>query len=267
MIGTILFSSNLPAPQQQQQNQEHKQEEHKQGDHHQDSTNTQHQQNDQNTPRTLEKSPSVLQRIKSINFKNFIPTQDFNTTEDYLHQELQSAIETQTHYIFDDHQTVTAQTQFIFEQPHQEPTPLTQPQIQQTQIQQPHQDESPEVEDVLVPQSLDEVYSHFANLTETHFSRTTSDTKPASGEVPAKLSAKMKKSASMKSPFAHFEEDDIVEARRPVTVRERSAKVTDVDEEVDARADDFINKFKQQLKLQRIDSIMRYKEVINRGAK
>jgi hypothetical protein len=40
----------------------------------------------------------------------------------------------------------------------------------------------------------------------------------------------------------------------------------DEDELVDSKADDFINKFKQQLKLQRIDSIMRYKDMINKGS-
>ncbi|GFY93979.1 bromodomain protein [Actinidia rufa] len=37
------------------------------------------------------------------------------------------------------------------------------------------------------------------------------------------------------------------------------------DEEVDAKADDFINRFKHQLKLQRLDSFMRYREMLNRG--
>ncbi|KAJ0031026.1 hypothetical protein Pint_12963 [Pistacia integerrima] len=68
----------------------------------------------------------------------------------------------------------------------------------------------------------------------------------------------MKKSASAKSAFSHFEEEDIVETRRPATTKEGKAKVTQVvDDEVDAKADDFIYKFKQQLKLQRIDSIIR----------
>ncbi|OMO86578.1 hypothetical protein COLO4_21062 [Corchorus olitorius] len=95
--------------------------------------------------------------------------------------------------------------------------------------------------------------------------RTKSDTVPASGEVLPKLPRKMKKSASVKSAFSHFEEEDIVETRRPATVREGKAKATEEDEEVDAKADDFINKFKQQLKLQRIDSILRYKETVKRG--
>lgn len=100
---------------------------------------------------------------------------------------------------------------------------------------------------------MDEVYSQ---LTGTHFNRTQSDTKPASGEILAKLPAKMKKSASLKSAFGHFEEVEIVEARRPATVRERgTAAAAAADEGVDAKADDFINRFKQQLKLQRLNSI------------
>lgn len=111
---------------------------------------------------------------------------------------------------------------------------------------------------------MDEVYSQ---LNELHVSRSKSDTAPVAGEIPKKLPAKMKKSASLKSAFKHFEEDEIVEVRRPETVKPRpSKKFADVDEEVDSKADDFINKFKQQLKLQRLDSIVRYKEMIGRGS-
>jgi hypothetical protein len=101
-----------------------------------------------------------------------------------------------------------------------------------------------------------------------NFARQHSDTMPDSGEVPVKLSRKMKKSASSKSAFGHFKEDDIVEKRRPATVKEAKVVPTTVDEDelVDSKADDFINKFKQQLKLQRIDSIMRYKDMINKGS-
>lgn len=109
---------------------------------------------------------------------------------------------------------------------------------------------------------MDEIYSQ---VTAGHFSRTKSDTEPASGKIPTKLPARMRKSASMKSPFGHFGEDVVVEERRPATVREKgNAKATEVDEEVDAKADDFINRFKQQLKLQRLDSIIRYKDMIGR---
>lgn len=116
------------------------------------------------------------------------------------------------------------------------------------------------------PKSLDEIYGQIQGR---RFGRTKSDQEPASGEPPARLSRKMKKSASAKSAFGHFEEADIVESRRPATVREGKAKPAagDGDDEgVDAKADDFINRFKKQLQLQRLESIMRYKEMIGRGS-
>ncbi|KAL6534009.1 hypothetical protein OROHE_013842 [Orobanche hederae] len=112
---------------------------------------------------------------------------------------------------------------------------------------------------------MDGVYSRMRDGHD-HFSRSKSDTETASGELPARLSVVMRKSASSKSAFGRFEEEEVVEARRPATVREKgNAKVTEGDEEVDAKADDFINRFKQQLKLQRLDSIIRYKEVIGKA--
>ncbi|KAG6608377.1 Pathogen-associated molecular patterns-induced protein A70, partial [Cucurbita argyrosperma subsp. sororia] len=110
--------------------------------------------------------------------------------------------------------------------------------------------------------TMDEVYS---KLHGDHFTRTKSDTKPTAGEIPTKLPRKMKKSASSKSAFSHFEADEIVESCRPATVNEGRAKMTEIDEGVDARADDFINRFKQQLKLQRLESILKYKDMISRG--
>lgn len=103
-----------------------------------------------------------------------------------------------------------------------------------------------------------------------HVTRTKSETKPASGEVPAKLPKKLKKSASINSAFGHYGEEEIeVDRLRPASVREKKSKVSEMfgeDEEVDAKADDFINRFKNQLKLQRLDSILRYKEMLSRGS-
>lgn len=167
--------------------------------------------------------------------------------------------EHQTHH-FDSHQTYE-HDQFDEEEPQNH---------LQLQLQEPEnyrQEETPEMEG---GQSIDEVYSQ---LKTSNVGRSTSDTMPMAGEVPVKLAKKMKKSASAKSAFAHFEAADIVESRRPATVRVSKTKLTIAeeegssgdDDEVDAKADDFINKFKQQLKLQRLDSIIRYKEVVGRG--
>uniref|UniRef100_A0A8I6X052 DUF4408 domain-containing protein n=2 Tax=Hordeum vulgare subsp. vulgare TaxID=112509 RepID=A0A8I6X052_HORVV len=51
----------------------------------------------------------------------------------------------------------------------------------------------------------------------------------------------------------------LTEARRPDAGAPEAACV-------DERADDFINKFRQQLQLQRLNSLLNYKEMLNRGA-
>ncbi|ESQ42713.1 hypothetical protein EUTSA_v10013847mg [Eutrema salsugineum] len=84
-----------------------------------------------------------------------------------------------------------------------------------------------------------------------------------------KATGKMTKSASEKSGFGFNGSQEAtetvksIERRRPDTTRvERSTSIGDGEDCVDAKASDFINKFKQQLKLQRLDSILRYKEML-----
>ncbi|XP_016468345.1 uncharacterized protein LOC107790886 [Nicotiana tabacum] len=332
MIATIAFTSSLAN---QKPNHPPKQEQQQQRQQEQDySQNQSQQQQQEQQPYKLTRSPSILQRIKSINFYNYRsqePVKDYNF--DNPHNQ-ETTFEPQTHYIFEaapEHTTIVPETtQYIFNQSHHENAQKTQTQYDfhqthlenlpdaQTQylfqhtheqelknmdqdfnFQQTHQEniqekstqyifqhtheqelenidthfdfkqtheenEVEEEEEEGELKSLDEVYSQ---LKERHVSRSRSDTNPSAGEAPIKLPTKMKKSASMKSPFAHFEEETIVEARRPATTRERNVKTNNGDiNEVDAKADDFINKFKQQLKLQRLDSILRYKEMIGRGS-
>ncbi|KAK2645372.1 hypothetical protein Ddye_020567 [Dipteronia dyeriana] len=79
-------------------------------------------------------------------------------------------------------------------------------------------------------------------------------TKPKKREI-------VKKSLSEKSMV--IDETEIVERRRPETTRaETAASAGDDDEGVDAKADDFIIRFRKQLKLQRLDSLLRYKEIL-----
>ncbi|XP_004245097.1 pathogen-associated molecular patterns-induced protein A70 [Solanum lycopersicum] len=311
MIGTIAFTSSLA-------NQKHNHPKQQEDNSHQQEDYSQNRQQ----PTKLVRSPSLLQRIKSINFANY-------RSHEHPHQQETPPFEPPTHYIFEpapEHTTVepdTTTTQYVFNQDknvqkpqthydfqqiHQENLPDTQTQylFQHTQEQkfgniepdfhfeetlhdkskstqfnfqhtheqklkdmethfnfQHIEEENEDEEEEGEMKSLDEVYSQ---LSERHVSRSRSDTKPSAGEAPVKLPTKMKKSASMKSPFGHFEEEEIVEARRPATTREKNAKKSDEDNEVDAKADDFINKFKQQLKLQRLDSILRSKETTGRGS-
>ncbi|URE06510.1 Cotton fiber expressed protein [Musa troglodytarum] len=95
-----------------------------------------------------------------------------------------------------------------------------------------------------------------------HFGRSQSDAQPTAGEMPPKLPVRIKKSASEKSAFAHFEEAEVEESGWDAVETEGSGG----GDEVDARADDFINRFRQQLRLQRLESIARYKEMLSRGS-
>ncbi|CAI0387960.1 unnamed protein product [Linum tenue] len=79
---------------------------------------------------------------------------------------------------------------------------------------------------------------------------------------------KMTKSASEKctaevvAAVAVEEEKEEEERRRPATVRLQKAVSIGDDHGVDSKADDFINRFKQQLKLQRLDSLLRNRELL-----
>ncbi|XWS26411.1 hypothetical protein CRYUN_Cryun26dG0030100 [Craigia yunnanensis] len=190
----------------------------------------------------LDRSPSFLRRLKSINLYGYFSPE---TTPLHKNQGIYS------HY---------TPEQAREEEDEQEP----EEEVEDNQGGRGEEEKEEEDEGILgQEQSLDEIYSQ---LKDSHVNRTKSDTKPASGEVPTKLPRKMRKSASVKSAFSHFEEEDIAETRRPATVREGKANSTEEDDEVDAKADDFINKFNQQLKLQRIDSFIRYKEMVKRGS-
>ncbi|KAL7213138.1 hypothetical protein ACSBR2_015784 [Camellia fascicularis] len=60
---------------------------------------------------------------------------------------------------------------------------------------------------------------------------TKSNTNLASGELPEKLQAKIRKLASAKSTFVHFEEDEIVEARHSMTVKKGRVSMEAVEDE------------------------------------
>lgn len=231
------------------------------------------QQTHNHTPKVA-RSPSVLQRLRSINFSNFKPQEPifkFNPDSDTLfnleptHQpqmpysfyqapQESSNLETQTtHYIFRQEELQENETHYVS---HQETVEKNETRDERPEEIEAHFDfqvsHEKEVEgEEEKPERLDRDYNEPPE----------SDTDQSAGEIPERLPAKMRKSASMKSAFKHVEKED-VEARRPATMKER---MTEVDEEVDAKADDFINKFRQQLKLQRVDSVLRYKEVIRRG--
>ncbi|CAK9317363.1 unnamed protein product [Citrullus colocynthis] len=226
----------------------------------------------------LVRSPSMLQRLK-FSFSGYKPDDSFQSPPPVTHFQKSPGVD--THYANYEHPQLVRSPSMLqrlklnfygykseesFQSP-PPPVPAVQ-KVEEVQIRR-REDESKRVEEEEDEEmdgdqepTMDEVYS---KLHGDHFSRSKSDTMPTAGEFRTKLSKKMKKSASSKSAFSHFEADEIVESRRPATVKEGREKMTEIDDEVDAKADDFINKFKQQLKLQRLESILKYKEMVGRG--
>ncbi|WCJ43025.1 hypothetical protein M5689_023792 [Euphorbia peplus] len=222
---------------------------------------------DNDNRRQLPRSPSVLQRLKSVNFYSYRSpepatvnyekppilepqVQHYPQTPEVYHQN--QPFLSRSPSVLQRLKSINLYTYFNQELPNkvQEDSAAT---------------ETKWVESEEEEETIDEVYSKLQSNNKVH--RSKSDTKPTCGEIPKKLPKKMRKSASTKSAFGNFQEEEIVETRRPATVREGKSKMEEEDDEVDAKADDFINKFKQQLKLQRIDSILRYKDMIHRGSK
>ncbi|KAI3692581.1 hypothetical protein L6452_32399 [Arctium lappa] len=258
MIATILFTSNLPNNNQQHQEQE--EQKHNSPNH-----------NHRNQPK-IARSPSILHRLKSFNFYPQRPEQEFSPETHYHLQALEVAA---TQYVFnqplhyehfDFDPSGSNQVTDVPQLPTRNPTHEVGPSDSETHVvweQQQHSDSDPTHQEIQRDtdsedaheeqsdefQSLDEVYSRLKGET---VDRTQSD-----GAIPRKPPAKMKKSASLKVGFE--KEEEFVEGRRPATMRERKSAVRmtedDDDVEVDAKADDFINKFKNDLMLQRIESI------------
>ncbi|RAL37978.1 unnamed protein product [Cuscuta campestris] len=201
------------------------------------------------------RSPSVLQRLRSINFPvlrspepALKPNPDF---EPDSAQNPQSLIQTAS-YIFRQDYLPESEAQIVSHVESVDPIVAL--------------DEKPEpIRTRFEFQAAieEEAAERPGGLDGGSSKRDDSDAMPLTGENPARVPAKMTKSASMKAACLDSEEVD-VEARRPATMKERV--MTEADEEVDAKADDFINKFRQQLELQRADSILRYKGVNRRGA-
>ncbi|CAM8967540.1 unnamed protein product [Rhodiola kirilowii] len=258
-IATIFLTSGFGSHKQQPPSPSHRQ-----------NNKTDSLQQDHPEPMPIQRSASVLQRLKSVNFYQY-------ATFYRSHEPADDVVEAQHSSFGYEAQAMMPVTEEKdiervvypsidedddrFENGEDDGR-VVYPTIEEEYEEEDRFDHGEEEEEAGEEKSLDEVYSQLQRG--SHHSRTKSDMEPASGAVAVKLVKKMKKSASSKSAFRHFKEADILEARRPATVKEAKTAAAE-DEEVDSKADDFINKFKQQLKLQRLDSILRYKEMVGRG--
>ncbi|QCD80290.1 hypothetical protein DEO72_LG2g611 [Vigna unguiculata] len=179
-------------------------------------------------------TPSLLQRVKSFNlsFRKHEPT----------HAEIQHLQPTNPELVRTP-SLLERLASFDLSLKNQEPTHA------QTQHVQPEPEPEPEQPELVrSPSLLQRLQS--INLSRLYRSEA------VHGEDPGK--AEMRKSASERRGPIEREEEEEVERRRPQTARVEATSCRE-DEEVDAKADDFINRFKKQLRLQRIDSLLRYR--------
>ncbi|GLT47810.1 hypothetical protein SLA2020_214720 [Shorea laevis] len=188
----------------------------------------------------LERTPSLLDRVKSINFSLYKFAPSYPESDHVLHP---------------DPQYEAAPQQPDFLQPTRTPSLLER--VKSIDFTSFYRSDSlkknPETE--LIPPATEWDSGTDAVQDPVHVHRSKSEKNVTQRRSPEK----MKKSASENS---RQNEDDVeeIERRRPATTRLEKAVSIGEKGDVDAKADDFINNFKQQLKLQRLDSILGYKE-------
>ncbi|KAJ9183814.1 hypothetical protein P3X46_007621 [Hevea brasiliensis] len=191
-------------------------------------------------PVQLEQTPSFLERVKSIklsSFYNYAPPHS-EATNDSVH-------DTEPEYTPGVHPVQLERASSLLER------------LKSIKLSSFYRSE-PESEFVAEPESDSYEDTGHASVTELEHQVKRSKSEPRVA-AERKTPEKMKKSASERE-VAVEEDRESVERRRPATMRIEKT-VSFGDEGVDAKADDFINRFKQQLKLQRLDSLLRYRDV------
>ncbi|GKD02925.1 reverse transcriptase domain-containing protein [Tanacetum coccineum] len=110
---------------------------------------------------------------------------------------------------------------------------------------------------------FDVVEDHNDASDNSHYNNLSNVSGKSSTNLAKRSTSHLTKSSSEKRVVESVDnEDEDVDRRRPATMRE---SVGTKDECVNAKADDFIKRFKQQLKLQRLDSLQRFRDMLNRG--
>ncbi|KAK4415683.1 Pathogen-associated molecular patterns-induced protein A70 [Sesamum alatum] len=236
MIGTIFITSSLKPPKQQE----------KLGGH-----------DDGHRPQ-LVRVPSFFERVKSINLSRHraeqsdhvhyaVPAQEQEAHLQHQHQEKLGGHD-------DDQPPQLSRVPSFFER------------VMSINLSRHRAEQPNPVHDAVPAQEQEPEYETEEphHVTRTKSDTVTQVTATATAAVRARV---LKKCLSEKVEAVVVKGEEEVEAdpRRPATTRERTAASGGEDEAVDAKADDFINRFRQQLKLQRLDSILRYREMLNRG--
>ncbi|MED6172023.1 hypothetical protein PIB30_046249 [Stylosanthes scabra] len=201
----------------------------------------------------LVRTPSFLERVRSFglaHYYNYDPTLSTSEHAEFTQPQLvrtPSLLERVRSFNFSLHKNYeTTETSLHAE----EETDHDQAQSNQPEV--PHLSRTPSLLQRLQSINLSRLYKGEEEEQEPE----------TSGSDPGRKDSEMRKSASERGlnekNSAWEEDEEAVERRRPATTRESGGE----DSEVDAKADDFINRFKKQLRLQRVDSILRYRQML-----
>ncbi|KAM0037276.1 hypothetical protein Hdeb2414_s0014g00436271 [Helianthus debilis subsp. tardiflorus] len=248
MIATIFIASNYKSPN---------------NNHHHD-----------NTPSQLTRSPSLLERVKSVNFSSFYTTPESHD-QYQVHSESTeydsasqlgrrpSLLERVKSFDFSFssfHNSLPGESEQLSNSPSE--GTRTHPLMDRVKSfklrspfnSDPHSGDTPSCKDE--QSQIDPYHDSVEDNNVTNVSK-------KSGMASANRSpSKLRKSVSEKVAAAHDNEEVDVGQPQPATMKKA---VREHDESVDAKADDFIKRFKQQLKLQRLDSLQKLREMLNRG--
>ncbi|KAI7727177.1 hypothetical protein M8C21_026990 [Ambrosia artemisiifolia] len=257
MIATIFIASNYNSP---------------------NNINNHHHHD--NIPSQLTRSPSLLERVKSLNLSSFYTTpesHDQNQVDQYSDQptsECNSASQLSRRsssllervksidFSFSSfhNSVVTESEQLSNSSTERSRSPTLMDRVKSFKLASPFNSDqhsgdtaSSKDEDSDIDPLKDSVEdNNFTNALER------------SGVTLVKRSPSKLRNSSSKKKVASSEdgEEDDDWQRQPLETR-RAIRVPD--ESVDAKADDFIKRFKQQLKLQRLDSLQKLREMLNRG--
>ncbi|PWA36576.1 hypothetical protein CTI12_AA598470 [Artemisia annua] len=113
-----------------------------------------------------------------------------------------------------------------------------------------------------VPPDHDVVEDHNVTSDNSRYNKLSNVSGKYGMNLTKRSTSHLSKSSSEKRVVESDHDEEDVDRRRPATMREL---VGVKDECVNAKADDFIKRFKQQLKLQRLDSLQRFRDMLNRG--
>ncbi|KAJ0591452.1 hypothetical protein HanHA300_Chr03g0073481 [Helianthus annuus] len=228
-----------------------------------------------NTPSQLTRSPSLLERVKSVNFSSFYTTPEshdqyqvhYESTEYDSASQLSrrpSLLERVKSFDFSlssFHNSLPGESEQLSDSPSEGTrTHSLMDRVKSFKLSSPFNSDQHSCDTPSCKDEQSQIDPHHDSVEDNNVTNVSKKSGMASAN---RSPSKLRKSGSEKKvTAAHDKEEVDVGQPQPATMKKA---VPEHDESVDAKADDFIKRFKQQLKLQRLDSLQKLREMLNRG--